>query len=448
MKRPFPGYYNEEPKFTEKEIELISSVKERDIEAISLLIKDGVNINIIVDGNNLLYKLIHDGFMEKVKPILENGIYFGTDQYAYASPCKTIDGNHLQIIKLLVENGIDINGSNIGDYTPLYAVANFGHFEITKLLVDNGADVNKSNGYGQSPLYIATRNGHLEIVKLLVEKGVNINKQDYYGQTALYLAAYNGYSEIIKLLINNGADVNISDKNERSPLYAAIDKEQFEIAKFLIDKGADIHKKEIGGYTILQSTINRGCLELVKLLIEKGVDINEGSNECTPLSTAIVYEQFEILKLLISKGANINKPDKDGRTPLYLAALRDGINILQSTLDLMATDNKANRKADVNSFPFLVLPDFGNWPKTKLLIRYGAIIDEKTIAHLNRSDDGRVMVSLLEKPWTIEKHNIFQISRTELITLFKLSLKDCQIRRLPKELLLIICSFIAFIDIE
>ena len=82
----------------------------------------------------------------------------------------------MEIVKLLIENGADINKSNNDGWTSLYLAVNKRHLEVIKLLIENGADINKSNNNGWTPLNIAANNGHLEIVKLLIENGADISE--------------------------------------------------------------------------------------------------------------------------------------------------------------------------------------------------------------------------------------------------------------------------------
>jgi ankyrin repeat protein len=47
------------------------------------------------------------------------------------------------------------NMSSINDQAPLYAACENGHLEIVKLLIIYGADVNKADKYGRTPLRVA-----------------------------------------------------------------------------------------------------------------------------------------------------------------------------------------------------------------------------------------------------------------------------------------------------
>ncbi len=218
---------------------------------------------------------------------------------------------------------------------PIIFASATDQIEIAKLLIENGADINETDNTGITTLMEASSNGQLEIVKLLIEKGADVNKVNAYGETALAVASYYGHLEIVRLLIEKGADVNEVDKNGRTALMEASPNGWLEIIKLLIEKGADVNKADIHGTTALAVASHYGHLEIVRLLIEKGADINKvDENGNTALAFAGYYggplkvdnsaysqiRKLEILKLLIEKGADVNKVDNNGRTALMLTS--------------------------------------------------------------------------------------------------------------------------------
>jgi len=63
--------------------------------------------------------------------------------------------------------------------------------EVVKILVENGANVNFLTETKSSPLRAACYSGHLNIVKYLVEHGADINLTNIYNSTCLMIAAHN-----------------------------------------------------------------------------------------------------------------------------------------------------------------------------------------------------------------------------------------------------------------
>ena len=99
---------------------------------------------------------------------------------------------HLEIVKLLIQNGADIHAEN--DYALRWA-SQEGHIEVVTFLIQNGADIHAENEYA---LRWSSENGHLEIVKILIQKGADIHAND---DQALRWASENGHLEVVELLI-------------------------------------------------------------------------------------------------------------------------------------------------------------------------------------------------------------------------------------------------------
>ncbi len=56
-----------------------------------------------------------------------------------------------------------------------------GHAEVVKVLLENGAQVNLQAEDGWSVLMIASKNGHAEVVQILLENGSQVNLQEKDG---------------------------------------------------------------------------------------------------------------------------------------------------------------------------------------------------------------------------------------------------------------------------
>lgn len=91
------------------------------------------------------------------------------------------------------------------------------NIEIIKLLIENGADVNNKNLVDSSPLHYAVELKNTEIIKLLIDKGADVNAKNCIGDTPLHRAVFNSF-ENTKILINNGADIKAKDKDGKTPL--------------------------------------------------------------------------------------------------------------------------------------------------------------------------------------------------------------------------------------
>ena len=74
-------------------------------------------------------------------------------------------------VKALLDQGIPVDTKFRYDRTPLSFAADRGHLEIVKLLLERGADVNaKDTFYKMTPLSAASMKGNVDIVRLLLAR--------------------------------------------------------------------------------------------------------------------------------------------------------------------------------------------------------------------------------------------------------------------------------------
>ncbi|XP_052087496.1 uncharacterized protein LOC127724554 [Mytilus californianus] len=133
---------------------------------------------------------------------------------------------------------------NIDKVSPLYIACQEGHTEVVKMLINNKVDINKCRDTGASPLYIACQEGHTEVVQMLINNKADINKCNDKEVSPLYIACYKGHTEVVQMLINNKADINkCTDTDGLSPIFIACYKGHAEIVELLLKHKADCYHK-------------------------------------------------------------------------------------------------------------------------------------------------------------------------------------------------------------
>jgi hypothetical protein len=122
-------------------------------------------------------------------------------------------------IEELVAQGIDVDAHPNYDDTALCAAAGRGRLEIVKLLVEAGADVNK-RGYREIPPLTRAalaRENPLDVAAYLLERGADANARSHeMHATALMLAALEGRAQVMELLAARGADPSLTDRDGRT----------------------------------------------------------------------------------------------------------------------------------------------------------------------------------------------------------------------------------------
>jgi ankyrin repeat protein len=145
-----------------------------------------------------------------------------------------------------------------------------GHVDVVKLLIENGADVNLKGEAWYGPLHAAAANGHIEVVKILLENGADVNI--FHHNKPLHNAAMNGHIEVAEILLAHGADINAKGTDEAAPLHTAVSNNQLAMVKWLLSKGANVNSRASYGCTPLHSAAWRNNVEIGKILLEHAAD--------------------------------------------------------------------------------------------------------------------------------------------------------------------------------
>ncbi len=302
---------------------------------------------------------------------------------------------HDDVIRALVAKGADLAARSKNGFTPLLFAAREGHRRAVATLLDLGSRLDESLAVSSvetaggvareqrqanlDAFLLAASNAHFELAAYLLDRGANPNAAPR-GWTALHLASWvrkmgeagsndpppqgsgNMTSlEFVKALVAHGADVNAKVTARRlpvgssqlnfvgaTPFFLAARTADLELMRLLVDLGADAKIATADGTTPLMVAAGVGsalpgeepgteseALDAVKMTLALGGDVNAIDATGNTAMHGAAYKHLPaIVRFLGSAGARSeiwNRPNKDGFTPIQIAAgIQRGMNFVFS----------------------------------------------------------------------------------------------------------------------
>lgn len=191
-----------------------------------------------------------------------------------------------------------------GPTDDLVQAAEKGDLQKVRLLLNRGVDPNGTDKTNNTALEKAARNGHLPIVQVLLDKGAIVDAGSY---PALLAASQNGHVRVVEALLDKGADVRKSTGPKMGFLFSVKKcQNAMAVVKALLSAGADVN-----------AVAPRGA----KSWVLKGRSLSLSFDGVSAVHAAAAYSQLPVVELLLKNGADVNARTAEGFTPLMLAAL-------------------------------------------------------------------------------------------------------------------------------
>jgi len=240
----------------------------------------------------------------------------------------------LDIVKMLITNGANVNAQVCGCTSLMYA-AFYGRELMVTFLIDNGANTNLQNLSGETALMWAVERQNWTSVEILLQRGVNTNLTDIQGKTALHKASKLGLMKFVELLVEKGnADVNQVAKGDNLDGCSALQEAAYfgksDIVIFLVEHGARVNQQNKLGRTALHRAASKNDVDVIQTLLDNGSDIDQvDQSGKTAIHWATFYGNLNVVKVLVENGADLTKTDKAKCTCAAIAKTKQHTQILQ-----------------------------------------------------------------------------------------------------------------------
>jgi ankyrin repeat protein len=322
---------------------------------------------------------------------------------AYTPIHAAIMSGNTKVVVMLIEAGANVNVRDQMGKTPISYTVSKGYSDMWQVLISHGADLHNIDDAGHGLLHQiaisdklephlepelsgeeqdqqevlvsdifrfpgmptrATRADIEDLLSSLLEKGCAINAQTANGASLLHLAAGKRDLNMIRLLLKHGADCRSANDQGETPIFWALCGSpvyiNLETIRMISTAELDFDDSEAAmvtwtdglptenipaprNSTMVTPTQKELSLACVRLLIRAGADsghLTVDKNLALHYAIAIrVFVDPSIIKAMIVRSRDFNTANKDGITPLHLAAFYGYPTITSLLLKMGARPN-------------------------------------------------------------------------------------------------------------
>ena len=290
---------------------LFSAVIKDDISLATELILNGINVNFLdKDGQNVLFNAILQG--AKNLPLIELLIKKGIN-------LNIVDNYHKNLIdEILYVFDLQKNPPKELDGKYKIVTEEKEYLPLGFLFLEHGLEIDKIDESGKTTLQKAVENKNFTNVEFLLNCGADVNICDEFEKNIVHKEILKGYSnyKMIDFLVSHGANIDARDLDEKGIVDDIIEiiaiikgfkkPNTFFSNEIKYDEKYDILLKKVLTY---RPNIERQRLDGTNILFDM-----------------VMYNDFETLKTIINYGINLNIKDKRGYTPL-IYMVEEGLKI-------------------------------------------------------------------------------------------------------------------------
>ncbi|KAM3750224.1 hypothetical protein ACB098_04G021700 [Castanea mollissima] len=286
-------------------------------------------VDVLIGRAKALRQDLESGFDKTVKEMLEM-----TNNEKDTALHEAVRGNHLEVVKRLIEEGPDFSYSrNDAGETPLYIAVERNNKDVALHILDKCKSPAHDGPLGRTTLHAAViwDDNHENMIQKILERiaqqeqSALIRKVDKQRWTPLHCAAYfNRYSSAEVLLKVNRSVAYMKDGKGMTALHIAAHRGHFWVMKSILE----------------------GCPDCCELVDERGWNalhfvVNSSSSIWANCGAEIILKKSSLSNLL-------NEKDARGNTPLH--HLSKLLHYIKDVMHHDRVDYMAFNKQNLNAY--------------------------------------------------------------------------------------------------
>uniref|UniRef100_M3ZT44 Ankyrin repeat domain 6b n=1 Tax=Xiphophorus maculatus TaxID=8083 RepID=M3ZT44_XIPMA len=255
----------------------------------------------------------HKGQADNVVQLINKGAKVAVTKYGRSPLHLAAHKGHLEVVRILLKAGCDLDIQDDGEQTALHRAAVVGNTDIISALIQEGCALERQDKDGNTALHEVSWHGFSQCVKLLVKAGANVHGKNKAGNTALHLACQNGHTQSSKVLLLGGSRPDSQNHVGDTCLHVAARYNHVAMLRILLGAFCSVSEKNMVGDTPLHVAAALNHKKTVRVLLEAGADSHIQNNAGqTALDQARDHNNPEVA-LLLTKAPQVQSSDETVR---------------------------------------------------------------------------------------------------------------------------------------
>ncbi|XP_076872494.1 ankyrin repeat domain-containing protein 6b isoform X2 [Brachyhypopomus gauderio] len=247
----------------------------------------------------------HKGHADHVVQLINKGAKVAVTKYGRTPLHLACYKGHVEVVKILLKAGCDLDVEDDGNQTALHRAAMVGHSDVISALIQEGCALDRQDKDGNTALHEVAWHGFAQAVRLLVKAGANAHARNKAGNTALHLACQNGHAQSCKVLLLGGARPDSKNNAGDTCLHVSARYNHVCVIRVLLGVFCSVAERNQAGDTALHVAASLNHKKTVRLLLEAGIDGSVRNNAGqTALDQAREHNNPEVA-LLLTKAPQI-----------------------------------------------------------------------------------------------------------------------------------------------
>ena len=337
------------------------------VKILKLLLSNGADINARDDTGYTALHYATAPWPDRLST-LKGVASVSAENRFWAEKRRKWSGTSVEVARLLLDYGSDVNAINLAGNTALHNSVRAGEEPLTRLLLARGADVLLKNSFQNAPLTlalllhheglvqlimsydlprqikcgmfneamrVAAFRGHTSLLEILFPESSKQAPLDLEARTLLHMSAH-GRLQCLQYLENQGLDLRALDEQKRTCLHHAATNSKpgsGEVIEYLLDRGLDPVQTDVDGWTPLHWAAKAGHVMNINKLLAAGAGCDyQNDREWVPFAIATYHDNSSAATIL----RPLDKPLPDLLQTQKLAGCMQHINVCCDGCELVS----------------------------------------------------------------------------------------------------------------